>query len=155
MKRLGSEKPDVILSQGDFTREETLRELERHGKVIASKGNMDEFDLPPWQTLEAEGIKIGIVHGAGIEPRGDVAQLAQIAKKLGVKILVNGHTHKRKVISKQGVLLVNPGSATGVVSGGGKEGGPSFMVMEISGRAVKIRSIFLGKKESSDTYEIA
>ena len=154
LDKLGSERPDLILSQGDFTREDSLRALEQYGKVIAVRGNMEEFDLPLWQTTEAEGIKIGVIHGAGIEPRGDVKQLIDIAKKLGVKILVNGHTHERKVLFQNGILLVNPGSATGAVSGEGKLGEPSFMVMEIYGKSVKIRSIFLDR-ETAETYEIA
>lgn len=115
---------------------------------------MDEFDLPEWQTVDAEGTRIGVIHGKGIEPRGDAKQLVEIGKKLGVKILVNGHTHERRILFQNGILLVNPGSATGAVSGEGKVGEPSFMVMEIYGKSVKIRCIFQDR-ETVETHEIA
>jgi predicted phosphodiesterase len=65
-----------------------------------------------------------------------------IAQKLGVNILVSGHTHSDfiKVGSTSRELLLNPGSLTGVWGGGGGSFTPSFMVLEFMNNALTVKT---------------
>ena len=65
--------------------------------------------LPNAKVIEAEGVKIGVVHGE-VYPRGDTQQLLYLARQLDVKILVSGHSHQPKIEQVEDVLLLNPGS---------------------------------------------
>ncbi|MCS7139082.1 MAG: YfcE family phosphodiesterase [Candidatus Nezhaarchaeota archaeon] len=134
---------DVILCTGDLTSEDVIAWLEGlGGKVYVVRGNMDYIKLPPYAIVEVERLKIGVYHGAGIHPRGDVSKLALKAKQLGVDILATGHTHypEAVIIKEQKVVIVNPGSATG--AWGGDERAtliPSFVVMNVDGRRIEIQ----------------
>jgi hypothetical protein len=103
---------DLILHAGDLTSMEVIEELERIAPVMAVQGNMDRvngINLPKAKTLEAEGVKIGLIHGE-VYPRADTQQLVYLAKELDVDILVSGHSHQPKIEQTDGVLLINPGS---------------------------------------------
>ena len=86
---------DLIIHAGDITSQSVIDELETIAPVVAVEGNMDrvhgEIDLPPSEIIEAEGHKIGVIHGE-VYPRGDTQQLYYHALQLEVDILVSGHT---------------------------------------------------------------
>ena len=90
------EDVDLIIHAGDITSQSVLDDLEKIAPVHAVEGNMDrvvgELELPASKIIEAEGHKIGIVHGE-VYPRGDTQQLYYTALELGVDILVSGHSH--------------------------------------------------------------
>ena len=46
----------------------------------------------------------------------DEEALASYARDIDCNILITGHTHELKLKDHDGVLLVNPGSATGAYS---------------------------------------
>lgn len=103
-------------------------------------GNMDYYYgnrvAPLYQEHElrfdiGEVLTIGLTHGAEIEPRGDKTQLELLAIEKKCNILISGHTHKEEVfLTKNGILLLNPGSITGAWSFVASQI-PSFMVMKI------------------------
>jgi len=130
---------DVVLCTGDLTSEDVLAWLRGLAPEIhVVRGNMDYLRLPVQATLTVEGLRVGIHHGSGIYPRGDVAKLALKAKQLGVEVLVTGHTHYSQVVEvrEQGIVIVNPGSATGVWGGDARASlTPSFATIEVSGRS--------------------
>ena len=103
---------DLILHAGDLTSLNVIEELENIAPVIAIQGNMDRvngINLPTAKVLEAEGLRIGIVHGE-VYPRADTQQLLYLARELNVDILVSGHSHQPKIEQTEGILLLNPGS---------------------------------------------
>ena len=103
---------DLIIHAGDLTTTRVIDELEEIAPVIAIQGNMDRvagLKLPNAKVIEAEGVKIGVVHGE-VYPRGDTQQLLYLARQLGVNILVSGHSHQPKIEQVENVLLLNPGS---------------------------------------------
>ncbi|WP_296857800.1 metallophosphoesterase [uncultured Methanobrevibacter sp.] len=103
---------DLILHAGDLTSLKVIEELENIAPVIAIQGNMDRangINLPTAKVLEAEGLRIGIVHGE-VYPRADTQQLLYLARELNVDILVSGHSHQPKIEQTEGILLLNPGS---------------------------------------------
>lgn len=118
---LQSKKWDYIILTGDFTTLEVLKRFENYvnipERVIACKGNMDQFNLALSPTFNIGSTKFGVFHGTGISPRGDVYQLKKIANKLNVKILITGHSHQLLVYSDRQHLILNPGTATGASGG--------------------------------------
>jgi len=95
-------------------------------KMYIVIGNMDYFDGDREAPLYAElyiyfnddtKMTIGLTHGTQIEPRGDHKQLKALALKMSFNIFISGHTHHHSVRrTKNGLLLINPGSVTGAWS---------------------------------------
>jgi len=141
------ERPGLILCTGDLTSKMPMQFLSMIAPVKCVKGNMDNAELPKRESIEANGKRIGLVHGTEVHPRGDIEQLFRIAKEMGVDVLVHGHTHKLDVREYNGVLFVNPGSATGSW-GGSSEGGPeTFVILEIDEKGkIKVRKLKDGKE---------
>ena len=103
---------DLILHAGDLTSMEVIEKLEEIAPTMAIQGNMDRIkgiDLPKARVIEAEDLKIGLIHGE-VYPRADTQQLLYLARQLGVDILVSGHSHQPKIEQIEGILLLNPGS---------------------------------------------
>ena len=103
---------DLILHAGDLTSPKVIDELEEIAPVMAVQGNMDRangINLPKAKVIEAEDLRIGLVHGE-VYPRADSQQLLYLARELNVDILVSGHSHQPKIEQSEGILLLNPGS---------------------------------------------
>ena len=103
---------DLILHAGDLTSPKVIDELEEIAPVMAVQGNMDRangINLPKAKVIEAEDLRIGLVHGE-VYPRADSQQLLYLARELNVDILVSGHSHQPKIEQTEGILLLNPGS---------------------------------------------
>ncbi len=96
------------------------------------------INLPKAKTLEAEGLKIGMIHGE-VYPRADTQQLVYLAKELDVDILVSGHSHQPKIEKTDGVLLINPGSP--VVP---RLADRTVMLLEINNKEVDVEIIKIG-----------
>ncbi|GAB6055883.1 metallophosphoesterase [Methanobacterium movens] len=105
---------DMILHCGDLTSLKVKEELESLAPTYCVQGNMDRYsglELPKSRVIEIEGIKIGLNHGE-VYPRGDTQQLKYIALELDVEVLITGHTHWAFIKEVEGILMLNPGSAT-------------------------------------------
>lgn len=120
---------DYTLFTGDLIKAPELIDylkLRTKRDIFIVQGNMDYYggnkDSPFYQEISfsssaGEKLTIGLTHGAQIEPRGDQSQLEYLALEKNYNILVSGHTHKEDVIlTDKGILLLNPGSATGAWS---------------------------------------
>jgi len=95
---------------------------------------MDYLPLPKHQVFNINDLRIGVHHGDGVYPRGDPKGLTQIADSLSVNILISGHTHVPFIKHglREEILLINPGSLTGVWGGGGGSMKPSMMIIELN-----------------------
>lgn len=131
VKFIRDEAPNAILFTGDATDFSTLFMLRKLGEVYMVRGNMDEVDLPKMQNLEFGGKRVLLVHGNQFG-RGNYDALIEFAKARNHDILVCGHTHKQEHFIRDGILIVNPGSATGAPTGGIKRI-PSFTTIVIKG----------------------
>jgi putative phosphoesterase len=134
---------DAVLCTGDLVGRGVLDTMEALApQVHAVAGNMDVLDLPESVILEAEGWRIGLVHGAGIVPRGDPERLGRLALRLDVDLLLHGHTHAddayRRRVEGREILFVNPGSATGIPGGTGGSLRPSLAVVAVAPREVVV-----------------
>ncbi|MGC9010291.1 MAG: YfcE family phosphodiesterase [Sulfolobales archaeon] len=123
---------DIVIHTGDLVDPDVIDLFKNFGKEFyVVEGNMDYLNLPDHHILGIYGIRIGIVHGHQVRPRGDLNKLTKLGRELGVIILISGHTHSPFIEFSGDILHVNPGSVTGVWGGGGGSMIPSFAELEI------------------------
>ena len=127
---------DYIVLTGDLTIVDVLKRFEKHVQtpkhLIACKGNMDQINLPLSPVFSVGSIKIGVFHGTEIYPRGDISQLKRVAKKLGVKILITGHSHQTFIHSDKEHVILNPGTATGASGGSSWNVDTAIIILKIN-----------------------
>ena len=132
---------DLILHAGDLTSPKVIDELEEIAPVMAVQGNMDRangINLPKAKVIEAEDLRIGLVHGE-VYPRADSQQLLYLARELNVDILVSGHSHQPKIEQSEVILLLNPGSP--IVP---RLADRTVMLLEINNREVDVELVKVG-----------
>lgn len=107
------EQASLALHVGDVTTSAALEDLRGLVRIEAVHGNMDEPDLksslPERAVVEAEGVRIGLVHDPG-PPQGRHDRL--VAWFPGCHVVAYGHTHLPEVTRHGAVWIVNPGSPT-------------------------------------------
>jgi uncharacterized protein len=107
------EAAETILHVGDFTTSAFLEELRAFAPVHGVHGNMDEpglrAELPERVVVEAEGLRVALIHDAG--PAGGRHERL-LAAFPGCDAIAYGHTHMPEVSEADGVWLLNPGSPT-------------------------------------------
>ncbi len=100
-----------IIHAGDIGRRAVLRELERVAPVTAVCGNADTgklaASLPATATGEVGGVRYLAVH----KPKA-VRRLLAGAHRDGVRLIVTGHLHEPSFHWEDGILHLNPGSAS-------------------------------------------
>lgn len=129
------ESSDLVICTGDLTAEGVLRKLEERAGALRVVGGEDDFlELPEQDLIEVEDMTVGLIHGhqleqmeeesKGEESEGEkkkIEKYVEFAKIMQVDILVTGHTHSPFRTEREGVVLLNPGSATGVSKNGESE----------------------------------
>lgn len=89
--------------------------LERYKRFVGVWGNVDDSQiksiLNEQEILTLAGYKIGIFHGHGT--KGNTLDRAyQKFLETDVDIIIFGHSHQPLVRTKNGILMLNPGSLT-------------------------------------------
>ncbi|GAC1449757.1 MAG: hypothetical protein PVSMB4_08200 [Ktedonobacterales bacterium] len=106
-------KVELILHAGDLSSLDVVRQLEAYAPVEAVCGNVEFEDvglsLAFKRTLVVGGCVIGIVHNLG-----ERRQYARNARQEfpDARVVVFGHSHIPLIEDTDGLLLLNPGSAT-------------------------------------------
>ena len=145
---------DIIIHAGDFVREQVYDELSGLSRLEAVHGNMDDFTLfqklPERKVIEADGVRIGIVHEAALSIQ-DTTGARYMAKEMGVDLLIFGHIHK-PIIEKSDVIVACPGSPTSP-----RLSEPSALELiiedgEISGRIVTFEGAVCGAIKSAANF---
>jgi putative phosphoesterase len=109
---------DVIIHAGDMACQEAHEMLAGYAPLFAVRGNADEdrlrASLPGSRVVEVGGLKIGVVHGDGLGGTTLMRARAAFTMKAGPRLdcVVFGHSHVTYCERLDGVLYVNPGSAT-------------------------------------------
>ena len=98
---------DLIIHAGDIGKPEVLQALETIAPLVAIKGNIDN-DLWADSLPETKALKIGAAHLYVIH---NVKELNFAPASRGFQVVISGHSHKPSVVTQDGVLFVNPGSA--------------------------------------------
>ena len=97
---------ELIVHAGDIGKSEVLDALQTIAPVAAIKGNNDTASwarhIPEILDLKLNGTGMRVIHN-----------VRELEKSLppGVHVVISGHSHKPAIITRGGVLFVNPGSA--------------------------------------------
>lgn len=103
---------DYVIHLGDGAGD--MREIMRlfPDKTYLCAGNCDFFSpLPDEGIIEVEYLKILYCHGHRYGVKQSLQNLYYAAKEKGCDIALYGHTHNADITQKDGILLINPGSA--------------------------------------------
>jgi uncharacterized protein len=107
---------DFIIHAGDWSEKSVYEELSLYAPVYGVKGNveMDEWDkqLPDKEVLQAEEIKIAIVHGHLGKGRTTPDRAYQSCIDEEPDLIVFGHSHIPYMEKRDKIMLFNPGSPT-------------------------------------------
>lgn len=131
---------DMIMHAGDFVEKALYEKLSSMKKLIAVYGNMDSPTLhnilSAKEIVEAEGVKIGLIHGHGASR--DLKETVRKEFK-GVDAIVYGHSHSSENVVKDKVLFFNPGSPTDKVFAATN----TYGILEISGGRIEGRIVLI------------
>ncbi len=98
---------DHILHAGDLGRPGLVERLAEVAPVTAIRGNVDRGDwaaaFPEQATIELGGRRIHLIH--------DRKALAPATLAARPDLIVVGHTHRAGTEERDGMLILNPGSA--------------------------------------------
>ncbi len=131
---------DMVIHCGDFTSGPVSDYLASHPGFTAVRGNCDHFpgseDLPLSLEMDVNGLHVGAAHGWG--KRFEVGENVAGSFGPGFDLILYGHTHERfQGESRQGALLVNPGSFFKP-----KSGPPSLALVD-TGPQINVRFVDL------------
>jgi uncharacterized protein len=98
---------DLIIHAGDIGKVEVVQGLEAIAPLVAIKGNVDNGGwakpLPETKSLRIGSVRVYVIHNVNELKFNPVAR--------GYQVVISGHSHKPSVVTRDGVLSVNPGSA--------------------------------------------
>lgn len=112
---------DLILHAGDIYAVAVLDELESLAPVLAAIGDDDYSEVErdqrtkERQVLTLEGFNLWLIHDRALHAPPSLRPYAipdPRQDSISPDILVFGHTHRAVIERRDGVLLINPGSAT-------------------------------------------
>jgi putative phosphoesterase len=99
---------DHVVHAGDIGDPSVLQALARIAPVTAVWGNVDgpalRAALPELARVELGGVRVTVAHHVE-------AAVSTAAVDRGRRLVVFGHSHRPSVARRDGMLLVNPGSA--------------------------------------------
>ena len=99
---------NLIIHAGDIGRPEVLKALGNIAPTVAVRGNMDAGKwarkLPRADRIEVGRLAIFVIH--------DLDQLTTNPQFAGITVVISGHTHQPRTRKENGVLYLNPGSAS-------------------------------------------
>jgi putative phosphoesterase len=126
---------DLIIHAGDIGEETVLDKLSKIAPVAAVRGNMDfgkwAARLPESETIEIGRIVIYVLHIAN--------RLDADPAKNNFRAVISGHTHRPDIYEKNGIMFINPGSASYP-----KFGHPaSAALIQIKGEDISVKLIGL------------
>lgn len=99
---------DLIIHAGDIGAPEILETLKRRASLIAVRGNMDggswTNDLQDTRAVKVGKVLLYVIH--------DLGELNLDPKAGRYNAVISGHTHRSAIMEQDGVLYLNPGSAS-------------------------------------------
>ena len=104
---------DYVVFLGDGLMQIRHFEYEYPEKFLFVRGNCDGYDETPLRRiLDFDGVRVMLTHGHEERVKYGLMSILGVAKKENVNIVLFGHTHRPEVEEVDGVLFVNPGSAS-------------------------------------------
>ena len=140
LQAIRHEQPDMLVFLGDGSRDfDVIRSSFPLLPALDVKGNCDTMsDAPLFLVFTVQGVKIFMAHGHRYDVKydPDLDGLWNAAKRTGADVALFGHTHQAYSRTRDGVLILNPGSV-------GENNNPSYAVLLIQKNG-KIRSEIKG-----------
>lgn len=106
---------DAIIHAGDYKGSKVVNILKRYKNFVGVYGNVDDNSvrelLNEKEIITLSGYRIGIFHGHG-EKKTTIERAYDKFKDDKVDIIVFGHSHQPVIMTKQKILIINPGSPT-------------------------------------------
>ena len=136
-----SKEADMIIHAGDYISANVVSKLRELKNFIGVWGNNDKGnirDLLREKTIiPVEGYRIGLYHGHGNSKSTlDSAYAAFSNDK--VNIIIFGHSHQPLILTKNKVLMINPGSP----SYKRREPWYSYAILEIQDKKINVQLNF-------------
>ena len=106
---------DLFIFLGDGINEyNMLKKIYIDKKIIGVHGNCDfSGEIPESSTITLpDGKVIFYTHGHKWGVKFSLDKIYNHAKEIGADIVLFGHTHQRYAENRDGILLLNPGSAS-------------------------------------------
>ena len=129
---------EMILHAGDYVSAELVHFFKRMN-FRGVHGNMDALEvkgsLPEKETIQVGPWKIGLIHGWG--PSEGIEDRIRLEFS-DVDVIVYGHAHRSANHMKDGILLFNPGTATGYTPSGINSVGVLEFGEKIKGEIIEI-----------------
>ena len=108
------ERPHHVFFLGDHYRDGIeMSQLYPDIPMDIVRGNCDWGKGPDLRVVELEGVRFLLTHGHLQYVKSGLDELLQEAKNRQVQVACFGHTHLAKVVYRDGIYLMNPGSAGG------------------------------------------
>jgi putative phosphoesterase len=102
---------ELIVHAGDIGKPEVLDALQTIAPVAAIKGNNDRAS---WARQIPEILDLDIknpIRHTTLRVIHNVHDVKTDPASAGIDVIISGHSHKPAIITRDGVLFVNPGSA--------------------------------------------
>ncbi len=106
---------DLIIHAGDYINADVIKLLKDYTNFIGVWGNVDESEVKGLvnekEIISIKDYRIGVFHGHGTSS-STLDRAYEKFKEDEVDIIVFGHSHQPLVKTKNGILIINPGSLT-------------------------------------------
>ena len=113
LRIIGSSAPDILIHLGDLESDlEDVRSVFPSLRILSVPGNCD---FVPNEVLETVigGVRFFLCHGHQYGVKSGLGRLKAEAKKREAKIVLFGHTHRAVLEEEDGIIYMNPGTASG------------------------------------------
>ena len=108
------ERPQHVFFLGDHYRDGMeLSSLYPDVSMDLVRGNCDWGKAPDLRVVELEGVRFLLTHGHLQYVKSGLDELVQEGLHRQVNVVCFGHTHLAKVVYRQGIYLMNPGTVGG------------------------------------------
>ena len=132
---------DMIIHAGDYTTKGVVEILKLSKNFVGVYGNNDgeaiREMLKEKEVIKISGYKIGVYHGHGTKDTMDNAY--DKFKNDKVDIIVFGHSHQPGIITKNKILMLNPGS----INYRRKERWHSYIILNINRDEMSTELIYI------------
>lgn len=132
---------DLLIHAGDYVSRQVVEELKSYKNFVGVWGNVDDEEtraiVKEKEIISVEGYKIGIFHGHGSKGT-TIDRVYDTFKEDEVDIIIFGHSHQPLAKTKNGVLMLNPGS----IINKRRERWFSFIILELNEEGIEVRFKF-------------
>ncbi|MEK6602533.1 MAG: metallophosphoesterase family protein [Candidatus Binatota bacterium] len=98
---------ELIIHAGDIGKPDVIETLKSIAPVVAIRGNNDREKwarkFPETAVVEVGKVRIYVIH--------NIKEIKIDPSAAGFQVVISGHSHRPSVLSRGGVLFLNPGSA--------------------------------------------